>query len=354
MACFDYAGVIHFHSDYSFDGRISVPEIVRAAKDTNLNFLMLTDHSTLRAGEDGYEGWHDKVLLIVGQEISPRFNHLLAFGTEKPIIVDKNDEEIDPQSYIDQVLEAGGICFIAHPDHEGSALFHVKHYPWRNWYAEGYTGIGIWDFMTDWQNSLRGYIKALLSFVFPCFFLRGPQPVTLRRWDRLTQTRRVVGIGECDNHATKRRVGRVSFSVFPFRKAFRFIRTHVLTSSPLTGDGAIDKVSVLDALKKGHVYVAQEYFYPAKGFSLSVVEGSREATMGDIFLLDREALLDVRVPLRSRIRIVKDGVLFQERIGPSVSCSIRQPGIYRIEVFVNIYGMYRPWIFSNPVYVFPR
>lgn len=160
MGYFDYSGIIHFHSDYSFDGRASLPSIIEAAHDNGLDFLMLTDHSTLRAKEDGYEGWQGKTLLIVGQEVAPRFNHLLVFNTDTPIDVDKDDEGIDPRSYLKEVQEAGGICFIAHPDHEGAELFHVKHYPWLNWDVDGYTGIGIWDFMTDWQNSLRGYFRA--------------------------------------------------------------------------------------------------------------------------------------------------------------------------------------------------
>ena len=127
MSYFDYSGIIHFHSDYSFDGRRSLPSIIRAARDNHLDFLMLTDHSTLQARNDGLEGWHGRVLLIVGQEISPRFNHLLAFDADKPFPIDRNDEKTDPQSYIHAVLQAGGICFIAHPDHEGTDLFHVKH-----------------------------------------------------------------------------------------------------------------------------------------------------------------------------------------------------------------------------------
>ena len=110
--------------------------------------------------------------------------------------------DMPPQAYLDRIRTRGGIGFIAHPDHEGTPLFHVKHYPWTDWSVTGYTGIGIWDFMTDWQNSLTGYLRAALSYVYPALFLRGPSPKTLARWDRLSQERRVVGIGELDNHDT--------------------------------------------------------------------------------------------------------------------------------------------------------
>ncbi|MBN1546628.1 MAG: CehA/McbA family metallohydrolase [Syntrophaceae bacterium] len=351
MEYFDYSGIIHFHSEYSFDGRIPLPEIIAAAKENGLDFLMLTDHSTLQASADGFGGWHDRVLLIVGQEVAPRFNHLLVFENGIPIEVDKDDTKIAPQSYIDKVVAAGGICFIAHPDHEGTALFHVKHYPWQDWNVSGYTGLGIWDFMTDWQNSLKGHLRAFLSYLWPGFFLQGPQVATLRRWDELNHHRRVVGIGESDNHATRKRIVGVTFTVFPFRKAFRFLRTHIVTRSPLTGDGFGDKTLLLDALRGGNVYIAQESFFSAKGFFLSVTEGKREATMGDIFFLDQRARLIVRVPANGHIRVVKDGSLYHEEIGRSASCFISQPGVYRIEVFAKSYGKYRPWIFSNPVYI---
>ncbi|MDD5712443.1 MAG: PHP domain-containing protein, partial [Smithellaceae bacterium] len=63
MILHDYSGIIHLHSKYSFDGRVPVPRIVAAAQANLLDFIMLTDHSDLRARTDGYEGWHDRCLL---------------------------------------------------------------------------------------------------------------------------------------------------------------------------------------------------------------------------------------------------------------------------------------------------
>ena len=83
----DYAGVIHLHSAYSFDGRTPVAEIIKAANKSGVDFLLLTDHSTLQARKDGFEGWHDGTLLIVGEEIAPRFNHYLAFQLKESVAV---------------------------------------------------------------------------------------------------------------------------------------------------------------------------------------------------------------------------------------------------------------------------
>ena len=165
---YDYRGIIHSHSAYSFDGRAPIREILEAARINGIDFVMLTDHSNLRAREEGFEGWHGDTLLIVGQEIAPRFNHYLAFQIDTPVVIAEDEPDIAPQIYVDEVLAKGGIGFIAHPDHEGTKLFHVKHYPWLDWNVTGYTGIGIWDFMTDWQNTLRGYLPVDTELSVSC------------------------------------------------------------------------------------------------------------------------------------------------------------------------------------------
>jgi len=347
----DYAGVIHLHSAYSFDGRTPVAEIIRAANKNRVDFLLLTDHSSLKARDEGFEGWHDGTLLIVGEEIAPRFNHYLAFGLQESAANTGETPEMPVQTTIDRVRTRGGMGFIAHPDHEGAALFHVKQYPWIDWTVSGYTGIGIWDFMTDWQKSLSGYPRAILSYAFPAFFLRGPSPSTLSRWDLLAQERRVVGIGELDNHDTLKRILGVNFSLFPYARVFRLIRTHVLTTCPLSGNGPDDIITLLGALKSGRVYVALDYYRSSSGFSLLLAEEGRRATMGDVFHLRRSAELKASVPYPGRIAIIRNGALFNRATGKAISVIISEPGVYRVEVYLKVFGSYHPWIYSNPIYV---
>jgi len=351
LKLYDYTGVIHFHSEYSFDGRIPVVDIIRAARENNIDFLMLTDHSCLDARENGMEGWNDDVLLVVGQEITPRFNHYIAFGIDEPVVVGEEDENIPPQSYIDKVRRMGGIGFMSHPDHEGTEMFHVKHFPWVDWTVSGYTGIGIWDFMTDWQSTLINYPRALCSYLFPALFLRGPRSVTLKRWDKLNQQSKIVGIGELDNHDTLKRIFGLNLSVFPFGRAFKFIRTHILTDEPFKKDDKKDIELILESLKKGRAYIAMEYFRETRGFSFFLFDTKGKVTMGDEFHLKRNAAIHVEVPEKGKIRVVKDGHTFQENVSDVLECTIDKTGMYRVEVFLKKLGKYRPWIFSNPIYV---
>jgi len=351
MKLFDYIGVIHFHSSFSFDGHAPLKTILRAANKNGLDFLMLTDHDHLRAREEGWEKWHKNTLLIVGQEISPRFNHYLAFDTTSAIFYPKDAQDIPPQNYIDEVNEQGGFGLIAHPDHGGAKMFHVKHYPWNDWTVSGFRGISVWDFMTDWQSSLQGYFKGLLCFLFPAWFLKGPRPVTLSRWDKLNQTKKVVGFGELDNHASATKVLGMNFVTFSFKRAFNFITTHILTNEKLSGEALKDKNAILQAFLAGRAYFALEYFCKARGFAFFAEQGDKIYQMGDEFKLGGGAFLKVSLPAKALVRVIRDGSLTHEEKTCRLSRQISEPGIYRVEVYLKSFGKLRPWIFSNHIFV---
>jgi len=340
MKFFDYTGVIHIHSEYSFDGSTSVADIVKAAEENHIDFLMLTDHGTLMAREMGLEGWHGDTLLIVGQEISPRFNHYLAFQIERAIDLPGDISAWQPQEYIDQVVKQGGFGIIAHPDHDGAPKFHVKHYPWKDWSVSKFDGLGIWDFMTDWQSSLSGYAKALASYLFPAAFLSGPKRETLRRWDTLNQMGRFIGVAECDNHNTRKEIF-----------GFKYLRTHVLLDNPLLKENGTDIAAVCDSLRRGRAYIAHDYLEPATGFSFTLSDGGQVYSMGDELAHRTGMKIDVGLPVQGRIKVLADGTTIYEALAKECSLEVDSPGVYRIEAYLKSWGRFRPWIFSNPIFV---
>lgn len=350
-AYYDYGGAVHVHSAYSHDGRRSVRDIIRAAAEVSLDFVMITDHDSLEARKE--EGWHGSVLLVVGQEISPRFNHYIAFGLDHVI---ESKERKRAQEYIDEVRRRGGIGFIAHPDHGGAQMFHVKHFPWVDWSVSGYDGMGVWDFMTDWQSSLTGRGRALLSYLFPALFLTGPRDETLRRWDQLNREgAAVAGIGECDNHDTPYALGGCPVAVFPFPRAFRFVTTHIILDMPFVMDAERDGTALLHALARGHSYAALEYLASPKGFLFTVDDGVTEVPMGgDFYLGGGSARLSVTLPCRGLIRVIRNGVCIARSRDRAYECPLAGDGVYRVEVFLRRWGRDRPWIFANPVRVHTR
>ncbi|MBI3291553.1 MAG: PHP domain-containing protein [Elusimicrobia bacterium] len=349
----DYGGAIHIHSDYSYDCQTPLAEIVAAAQEAGLDFAILTDHFRLDARHDGWERWHGQTLLIVGEEISPRYNHYVALGLREPIVVWKGER--NPQGYIDAVARQGGFGFIAHPDHPGALLAQVRRYPWLAWEATGYTGMGIWDLVSDWIGQLRSPLRSGLAYLTPATMLTGPRPETLIRWDQLNQRSHCIGIGEVDNHNTQRRVLGIPVRIFPYRFAFRTIRTHILLEHPFSGETAPDIAKVLGALRQGRCYVAQEFWWPAAGFSFRIFDDHQEATMGETFTIRGPALLEVKAPQRGRIRLIHDGQLrrLEERTGMEVD--VKSPGVYRIEVWQkpSLWQGWKPWLYSNPIWVTP-
>ncbi len=326
---FDYAGAIHIHSDYSFDGRKSIDDIVASAKRCGLDFIVINDHFTL--GAKKYEGWYKGVLVIVGEEISPRYNHYLAFGIDKAIPA--AGDSVKPQEYIDEVNNQGGFGFIAHPDHAGNKLFKIKDYRWNDWSVKGYAGLCVWDLQNDWQITLTNYFQALLSYRFPAHYLRGPKKETLVRWDKLNRGGKFYCLGEIDNHETIKKYFGMKFKIFPFDFAFRTIRTHLVADEPFAGINA-DVKKVLAALKSGKCYVSNDYFMDAKNF--------RFFRAGDE--------ITAQAPVESLIRIIKNGETFLEKYGNKVSFEIKEKGFYRCECYLKKMVL-RPWIFSNPVFV---
>jgi len=80
----DVSCVLHLHTTYS-DGTATVDELVTAAAAAGVDLVLLTDHDSLGARRDGWEGRQGGVSLLVGTEVSPKQGHYLAFGVDREI-----------------------------------------------------------------------------------------------------------------------------------------------------------------------------------------------------------------------------------------------------------------------------
>src|SRR5262249_28249652 len=113
----DVSCVAHVHSTYS-DGTAGVADIVGAASAAGADAVLLTDHDSLGARRDGWEGRCDGVTLLVGTEVSPKGGHYLAFGVDGEIAHDgRSALEIAAA-----VRAAGGVGFAAHPFSTGGRM----------------------------------------------------------------------------------------------------------------------------------------------------------------------------------------------------------------------------------------
>jgi hypothetical protein len=347
----DLAGVIHLHSLYS-DGTGTVAEIARAGHANQLDYVLLTDHDTLAARDRGEEGWHGDVLVLVGEEVSPRReNHYLAIGLERPI----DHRGLTPQEIVDRVNDAGGFGFLSHPFSKGSERFRRggQGMPWRDLDAERYTGLELWSFVTDSAERVNSILELLSFIAAPGRFIDHPPARNLELWDSLCARRRCVAIGGVDAHQIGVRIaGRVPLRLMSYRRSFRFLRTHLLVERSLTGSLETDREAIYSALEAGRAYIAIDAVAPARGFRFWAegADGS-SLTMGDEAPA-RACTLHALCPRPARLRLLRDGREVAGGRGvESIEHTTEEPGVYRVEAYLDARGRERTWILSNPIYL---
>lgn len=339
----EYVGAIHMHSIYS-DGSGTVEEIVGYANEVGLDYIMITDHNTLRALNEGYEGWHNNTLLLVGCEINDKENknHYLAFGIDEAF-----STRLSAKEYVKKVKSAGGIGFIAHPHEKRSSMKEHPAFPWTEWDTNDFTGIEIWNHMSEWMEGLTEENK-YQHFVHPLRSVAGPPAETLQKWDELNQARKVVGIGGVDAHAHKINVlGFFEVEVFPYKVLFKSVRTHVLMNEKIdTKDFHKSKSLIYESLRNGRCFVSNYYHGDATGFRFFAESDNKIFQIGDYISLKGKVKLRVFLPnISGKINLICNGKLVDEVENSDCEFIIRQKGAYRVEVFLE--G--KAWIFSNHI-----
>src|SRR3954451_4679255 len=289
----DLACIVHLHSTYS-DGTGTVKEIARAARRAKADVVLLTDHDTLAAKRNGEEGWYGDVLLLVGEEVSPRNrNHYLAFGIDEEI----DHSQLDAAGICFAVRDAGGFGFAAHPFSEGSKRFkRARGMPFDALECDALHGIELWSFVNDTGEGISSIPEMARFLLAPGRALDHPPARNMRAWDELCRTRRVVAIGGLDAHQYGKRVGPVvPLRIMAYHRSFRFIRTHVLARERT-------REEVYAALREGRCYIAVDSIAPASGF----VFEADDLPMGAEAPAARRRLT-ARTPLDASLRLVRDG-----------------------------------------------
>lgn len=345
---------LHMHTRYS-DGSGTHKDIAQAAMQTGLDVVIVTDHNVLVQGVEGYYRFGStRVLLLVGQEVhdqdrDPQKNHLLVFNTNR----DLSTLADDPQALINGVRDAGGICFIAHPNDPAAPVFNETDISWEAWEVQNYTGIELWNGLSELKTVVPTKLHGFFHAFLPQFIGRQPISETLQRWDELLATgRRIVAIGGSDAHAMNMHMGPMHRVIFPYTFHFKTVNTHVLIPEPLTGDVFTDKKMIYAALAEGHCFIGYDLPASTRGFTFKAKSLTQSAIMGDTLPAKGGVTLQAHVPRPAEIRMLKDGqqvgVWRNARAATHIAT---EPGVYRVEVFINYLGQKRGWIYSNPIYV---
>jgi hypothetical protein len=339
--------VIHLHSTYS-DGTATVPELIEAGKAAGRDVVLLTDHDTLGARRDGWEGWHGSLLLGIGIEVSPRTGHYLAFGLDGEI----EHEGVPEHELPGAVAAAGGFGFVAHPFSEGSQWLPRlgRKHGWTDLDRDDVTGIELWSLTTDIAERWTSARDAIRYMRAPERQLDGPPPHHLEAWDRLCERRRVAAIGGLDTHQHGFRIRGRMLSPMPNVRYFRLLATYALLRGRPTGDTEADLAALYEALREGRSYIGVDGLAPARGFDFRATGPGGVAHMGE----EHEAgewVMRVRTPRESRIVLIRGGAEIAATWGTSLEHEVSEPGVYRVEARLPVDGREQRWILSNPVYL---
>ncbi len=379
----DYRANLHVHSKFSHDSRGQIEDIVAAAKKVGTQVLMFSEHPAEHYDffNDGHRGLKDGVLLIPGAEM----RGFLCYPTQSLKGLDGGSN----QEFTDLVCGRDGRLFICHLEER------------MDWTLSGITGTEIYNTHADFKeetellnalkNPLWFFRSADLYRQYPAAAFAAFQDYPtdyLRRYDELCQLAPHTGVAGNDAHqnvglrlrlgddgkvkimdaldkpvlelvakgnplleplAEGKKPGDVLFEavIDRYETSLGYVGTHLLMPE-------LSEKAVWDALGTGRVYVAFDWLCDATGFDFVAVKGNERFEMGSKLPLTDGLAFRGQTPLSGRWRLIRNGKVAAETMGDTFAFPVTEPGVYRVEVSLDIAGEQKTWILSNPIYVTPK
>lgn len=338
--------LIHVHTKAS-DGTADPPEIARLAARAGVEAVILTDHDRLSPGA----GWQHGVIMVPGQEVTPRHNHLLALGLEHTLPKFKGDGvNGDPARSLALIKERGGWAALAHPlDAAIPSAKRSRSFVTLDFSAIDCPGLELWNAMSAFKKdmgSIAGFFKRL---AMPSTYLAGPNPLLLALWDTVGRTRRWVAFAGADAHAFSLGRRRLPVRVFSYRRHMRLLLTGLWLSRPFSGDFQDDQDLLLEALTQGRCFAA---LGRSRGFACGLKGPSGQLLPGAETTFAPGWVLEAKLPARGQARLMHNGRVVQKAKGRRFSWPLDKPGVWRVEASRwRPPAGWRPWIYCNPFYL---
>ncbi len=382
----DYRANLHVHSLLSHDSRISLADVVTAAKKAHSDVLMFTEHPSDAYDyvTDGHSGLVDGVLLIPGAETKG----MLVYPKQSVKGLDGGST----QEVSDLVRGRGGLTFLSHLEERIDLD------------VPGLTGVEIYNTHYDFKSEPR----LLSSLKNPLWWVKSgdlfkkyPQEclgalqdyprLYLERWDVLCERAPHTGVSANDAHQNvglKIRLGddnqaivedalgekvlelnatlltalglkpvekngqKILFETLldPYEVSLRHVGTHLLMKAQTVDE-------VWDALEHGRAYVAFDWLGDPRGFDFAVQSSrqdqgsSKRHVMGEQVEYAPGMTLSAQAPLAGRWKLYRNGTQIDEAESDRFQYKLTAHGIYRTELWLQVAEVYQPWILSNPIYL---
>lgn len=376
----DFRANLHVHSAFSHDSRGQIDDIVAAAHRAGTQVLMFSEHPADHYDffADGHSGLRDGVLLIPGAEM----RGFLCY----PTLSLKGLDGGTNQEFTDLVCGRNGRMFICHLEER------------MDWQLAGITGTEIYNTHADFKDE-KELVKTLRDplwlFKTAPLFRQYPQAAYsalldypadyLRRYDELCRIAPHTGVAGNDAHqnvglrivwnsdgnvvvqdaleeplltlnadenpiaralTAGKRPGDELFAlrIDPYECALRHVGTHLLMRE-------LTQAEVWEALADGRAYVAFDWLCDATGFDFAAIAEDRRSEMGSQIDLTDGLTLRAAAPHPGHWRLVHNGETAVTFEGDTLEFPVCEPGVYRLEVSLDVAGETKPWILSNPIYI---
>ena len=299
-----YSGALHVHSVHS-DGKLTIPELGRLAREAGLDFVAHTDHNNTAHQMDAVPD--DGLLRIVGEEVTTPGGHATVWGLAGArAFVDFRVLPGDPRiaDLVQAATSRGAVFSINHPRSTCVGC------GWEHAVPEGVTGIEI-------TNGRHGEMAAAMEM-----------------WDGLLKAgRRIVAVGSSDWHRPNGPIDVASVRVLA---------------------DELSSKAILDGIRAGKVVVMADGRTPPP--LLVARAGRAKAGVGESLALGRrrDARLEVTLPaglLGGRVDLVADGVVVARKPAASrlrFDRDVSGDRYLRIHVFAADGS---PRAVTNPVFV---
>ena len=388
----DYRAILHAHAEDAAHTGGTRPELLADAKKSGVNIIMLTDHVRPPRDfiKDSWRGIREGVLFIPGAE-SEGF---LAYPQRSIIDAYLNKSFKDWKQYLSLVKQDGGTIFLSHVEER------------LDWDTTGMDGLEIYNLHTDVMDEsefmlwLRGSLtdpdrlrlieKLIAEYPQEVFgSLQDYLAPIVAKWDTDLQSRKLTGVSANDCHhnqvftvkavdsqtieigiigdpprkvttaqvpkiapmLTGKKPGEIiaKLDFDPYERSLSHVSTHVMLRS-------LDEPSVRQALNHGRAYVAHDWLCDPTGFSFTAQmngksNGKMIGTMGDQVKSGNGLTLRIEAPVAGMVKLIHNGRVIAEKLTDKLEHQVTSPGVYRVEIWLQIDGEQRPWIYANPIRV---
>ena len=344
----EYKGIIHAHTNLGGHSTATFDELIDGASKNNLDFVVMTEHTAenFDSSAKTLNGVFKNTLFVGGNEVDTisgdRF--LLVSGSSEAF----QDAKLETPKFLEKYQSQSKIALVTYPE------------KFKTWDAN-FDGIEVFSLHTNAKRNIPYYAVFDLIWSFPSYpeqsfarFFKRPND-NLQKFDEISQKRKITLFAGTDAHSN---IGFhlfgddagnkiINFKIDRYETIFGMVRAHVLVAK----DKQIRQESLLEAIKRGNLFVGFDVFADTTGFSFTAENGAETKIQGDEIALANGVKLKISAPQIARFVIFKNGEKIFEDAGKNETIfEAKEKGVYRTEVYLDDLSE-SPWIMSNPIYV---